>query len=149
MYHENIVNELLEWIEQRLEDSLNLQLISERSGYSKWYLQRLFKKHTGLALATYIRKRRMTMAANQLRGSTDSILDITIKYQFGSQATFTRVFKRHFNVTPAAYRKSCGLSEPSLQPMLFINKEITGSLSYDMKNKRDSAMLVLNNSIGN
>ncbi len=140
MYHENIVNELLEWIELHLDDSLSLQLLSEKSGYSKWYLQRLFKKHTGQALATYIRKRRMAMAANDLRESTDSILNITIKYQFGSQATFTRVFKRYFNVTPAVYRRLGNISESKFQPTLFIKKSIH-LLSDDMKNKTPLAML--------
>lgn len=34
-----------------------------------------------------------------------SILDIALMYGFSSQATFTRIFKKHFNTTPAKFRE--------------------------------------------
>ena len=41
------IHSILSWIEDNLESPLSLEKVSERSGYSKWHLQRMFKKETG------------------------------------------------------------------------------------------------------
>lgn len=38
------IHSILSWIEDNLESPLSLEKVSERSGYSKWHLQRMFKK---------------------------------------------------------------------------------------------------------
>ncbi|MGO2369369.1 MAG: helix-turn-helix domain-containing protein, partial [Serratia sp. (in: enterobacteria)] len=40
---ENHIRELLVWIEDNLTNPLSLDIVSAKSGYSKWYLQRMFK----------------------------------------------------------------------------------------------------------
>lgn len=42
------IHSILDWIEDNLESPLSLEKVSERSGYSKWHLQRMFKKETRL-----------------------------------------------------------------------------------------------------
>ncbi|WP_274873772.1 helix-turn-helix domain-containing protein, partial [Serratia marcescens] len=71
---------------------------------TKWYLQRMFKKQTGLSLASYIRARRLYIAAFALRFTQKSILDISVEYQFDNQQTFSRCFKKHFAESPSVYR---------------------------------------------
>ena len=51
------IHSILDWIEDNLESPLSLEKVSERSGYSKWHLQRMFKKETGHSLGQYIRSR--------------------------------------------------------------------------------------------
>ena len=100
------IKELLVWIENNLRNPLSLDIVSEKSGYSKWYLQRMFRQQTNLPLAAYIRARRLYLAAFSLRYTQKSILDISLEYQFDSQQTFSRCFKKHFGETPSAYRKA-------------------------------------------
>ena len=45
------IHSILSWIDN-LESPLSLEKVSERSGYSKWHLQRMFKKETGHSLST-------------------------------------------------------------------------------------------------
>ena len=52
------IHSILDWIENNLESPLSLEKVSERSGYSKWHLQRMFKKETGHSLGQYIRSRK-------------------------------------------------------------------------------------------
>lgn len=101
---ENHIRELLVWIEDNLTNPLSLDIVSAKSGYSKWYLQRMFKKQTSLSLASYIRARRLYLAAFALRYTQKSILDISIEYQFDNQQTFSRCFKKHFAESPSVYR---------------------------------------------
>lgn len=101
---ESHIRELLVWIEDNLTNPLSLDIVSAKSGYTKWYLQRMFKKQTGLSLASYIRARRLYLAAFALRFTQKSILDISIDYQFDNQQTFSRCSKKHFAESPSAYR---------------------------------------------
>ncbi|MDP0699525.1 helix-turn-helix domain-containing protein, partial [Klebsiella pneumoniae] len=78
---------------------------------SKWHLQRVFKEMKGCTLGEYVRKRRLLEAAKSLRNGNLPILDIAMQYGFSSQATFTRIFKKHFDITPAKFRQSGQLPE--------------------------------------
>lgn len=106
MNYVNIIQDLIQWIEKNLDRSLSVDDVAKKSGYSKWHLQRIFKSETDTILGTYIRMRRLTHAAIALRLTNKPILDIAMQYQFDSQQTFTRAFKKQFNQTPANYRKA-------------------------------------------
>ena len=64
--HQQLVETLSEWIEQNLDKRIVIDDIAKRAGYSKWYLQRLFKEVTGDNLASYVRHRRLMRAAAEL-----------------------------------------------------------------------------------
>ncbi|KAG6337289.1 hypothetical protein ID866_1796 [Astraeus odoratus] len=95
---------ILDWIEDNLESPLSLEKVSERSGYSKWHLQRMFKKETGHSLGQYIRSRKLTEIAQKLKESNEPILYLAERYGFESQQTLTRTFKNYFDVPPHKYR---------------------------------------------
>ena len=42
------IHSILDWIEDNTESPLSLEKVSERSGYSKWHLQRMFKKRPAI-----------------------------------------------------------------------------------------------------
>lgn len=107
-------SQLIGWIEANLSAELNIDTITDKSGYSKWHMQRLFKDYTGETLANYTRKRRLTQSAVALRKTRLSILDIAVRYGFNTQQHFTRVFKSHFHQTPAAYRRASQTDDSAL-----------------------------------
>ncbi len=123
MHQENVISQLLAWIEQSLDQPLTLDSIAAKSGYSKWHLQRMFKQHTGEVLGTYARRRRLTAAARELRLTSATVACIADKYQFDSQQTFTRGFKKQFGLPPAAYRRSLDWPSYGLQPPLNMTHE--------------------------
>ena len=98
------IHSILSWIEDNLESPLSLEKVSERSGYSKWHLQRMFKKETGHSLGQYIRSRKLTEIAQKLKQSNEPILYLAERYGFESQQTLTRTFKNYFDVPPHKYR---------------------------------------------
>lgn len=118
MHQRAVINQLLAWIEQNLEQTLTLDEIATKAGYSKWHLQRMFKRQTGHVLGTYVRRRRLTAAARELRLTGTSVAIIADKYQFDSQQTFTRGFRQQFGLPPAAYRRSAEWPGYGMQPPL-------------------------------
>ncbi len=123
MYQEEVITQLLAWIEQSLDQPLTLDNIAAKSGYSKWHLQRMFKQYTGQVLGAYARRRRLTAAARELRLTSATVVCIADKYQFDSQQTFTRGFKKQFGLPPAAYRRSADWPSYGLQPPLNMTSE--------------------------
>lgn len=101
----DIVITLVSWINDNLQEPLPLVVLSEKSGYSKWYLQKMFKGVTGMTIGGFIRNRRLQKSAVSLVRTNDSIIDISIAYQFGCQQSFTRLFKKKFNITPGKFRR--------------------------------------------
>lgn len=113
-----IIRDLLTWLEGHLDQPLSLDNVAAKAGYSKWHLQRMFKDVTGHAIGAYIRARRLSKSAVALRLTSRPILDIALQYRFDSQQTFTRAFKKQFNLTPALYRRSPDWSAFGIRPPL-------------------------------
>ncbi|WP_426816985.1 MDR efflux pump AcrAB transcriptional activator RobA [Winslowiella sp. 2C04] len=111
-----IIRDLLVWLESHLDQSLSLDNVAAKAGYSKWHLQRMFKEVTGHAIGAYIRARRLSKAAVALRLTSRPILDIALQYRFDSQQTFTRAFKKQFAQTPAYYRRASDWNSFGIRP---------------------------------
>lgn len=99
-----LIKELTDWINNNLENDLSLEDVTRRSGYSKGYLLRVFKKNKGVTLGYYIRSQRLLRTADELRLTRYPVINIVRRYKFKTQQNFTQRFKAYFGITPAAYR---------------------------------------------
>ena len=84
-------------------DDITLDEIARRLCYSKWHLSRKFKEQTGETLMSFIRQRRLLLAARRI--SDEKIMDVALDCLFQSHEGFSRAFFREFNVTPRDYRQ--------------------------------------------
>lgn len=109
MSHQQIIQTLIEWIDEHIDQPLNIEAVAKKSGYSKWYLQRMFRTVTRQTLGDYIRQRRLLLAAVELRTTERPIFDIAMDLGYVSQQTFSRVFRREFDRTPAITATACKL----------------------------------------
>lgn len=125
-----IIRELISWIESHLQSPLSLDLVAKKSGYSKWHFQRMFKSVTGKSPGAYIRSRRLSRCAIELRLTAYSVMDIAMRYQFDSQQTFTRAFKKQFLISPGKYRQSAVWKMSGLTPPLRKDNNITPSGTF-------------------
>ncbi|MEG3163150.1 helix-turn-helix domain-containing protein [Sphingomonas sp. PB2P19] len=101
-----------EWM-RRIEEhgwwrdpDLDLAGLARRLGTNTAYLSRGLNEGRGLGFAEAINGLRVEHVAARLRdGSEGDILTLAIDAGFGSKATFNRVFKDRFGVTPSTYRR--------------------------------------------
>lgn len=101
------INAILWHIESNIENTpLDINDLVKYSGYSRRYLQLIFKRYTGIPIGSYIQLRRITRAATLLRVTQLSILAISEQLCYDSQQTFTREFKKNTGYTPLQYRKA-------------------------------------------
>ena len=81
-------------------------------------LQRHFADSVGESLASYVRGRRLTLAAQQLVQGHQDILALALDCQFGSHEAFIRAFRRHYFMTPSEFRQQGCLSHNYHRPIL-------------------------------
>ena len=97
--------ELIDYIEDHLDEALNLEGLAHDMNYSKYHLHRMFTAIVGFPLHVYIQRRRLTIAASKLVFSQESILDIALSAGYETQRSFTKAFKMLFKCSPNTVRK--------------------------------------------
>ena len=115
----NLIQQLAGIIEGNLNSPLSVKVLAERSGYSERWLYKLFQDVTGISVAQYIRRRKLTLAALLLRHTSLRITDISLMYEFSSPQAFSRAFRQQFKVSPVQYRNADAWDMQYAQPVLY------------------------------
>lgn len=114
----SFTRDLIIWIEKNLDKNIRLEEVAARAGYSKWHLQRLFRNETGISLATYIRRRRLSESAVFLKMTDLPIVRVAELCGFEEQQAFTRAFSQHFGQPPGRYRRDIHWHFSGIEPSL-------------------------------
>lgn len=93
-------------IESNSSRELSLDEIAEAVGISRFHLTRAFGQSLGRSLMSYLRARRLSLAAQQLAGGAPDILSVALDAGYGSHEAFTRAFKNEFGLTPDQFRSA-------------------------------------------
>ena len=92
-------------IQANLDEDLSLDVVAKRVGLSSFHFHRLFRSAIGETLKQYTQRLRLERAANRLVIHDTTILEVALDSGFQSHETFSREFKRRFQVTPRGYRE--------------------------------------------
>lgn len=94
-----------DYVDKHYREKIYLSEIAEMLGLSETYLSRLFKKETGKRLQDYIVDVRLEHAANLLKYSEESILNIAEYVGFPSQSYMGKLFKERYGLSPKQYQQ--------------------------------------------
>ena len=111
------INMVLEYIEQKLCEEQDETHIAKIAACSFAQFQRIFSYLSGMPLHEYIRKRKLTVAAIDLKRGQENITDIAFRYGYDTPSGFTRAFKAYHHATPTEVIN--GEKEPVLFDHLF------------------------------
>ncbi|ERJ13226.1 AraC family transcriptional regulator [Haloplasma contractile] len=102
-YYERI-QKSIHYIENRLDQSLDLKQVSKEAYMSIANFYRLFFSLVGHTVKEYIRLRRMSNAVTEIKTKDEKIINIAMKYGFSNHASFTKSFKQIIGVNPTTFR---------------------------------------------
>ena len=101
-------NSAIEYIEANLCTEIDFDIAASIACVSTDSFVRFFSYITSMTLTEYIRRRRLTLAARDLRQDKTSIIDVAVKYEYNSATSFSRAFVKQHGITPSTYRKDGG-----------------------------------------
>lgn len=112
------LNQSMTYIEEHLTSEIDYEQLGRIACCSAYHYQRMFTYMAGVSLAEYIRRRKMSLAAVDLQGGEERIIDIAQKYGYRSPTAFNRAFQSFHGIAPSAV-KDKGVSVKSFSPIVF------------------------------
>lgn len=109
------VQQMQDYILAHIAEEITLVDLAKAANFSPWYAHRLFRELTGVSVAEYIRKLRLTEAAKRLKSEKSRITELAMELGFESVDGFSRAFTREFGMTPREY-KLCPVPIPLFIP---------------------------------
>ena len=98
------INKVVAYINDHLDESLDLKTLAEVAALSEFHFHRVFKALKGESIGAHISRLRIEAAARLLRYSALSIEDIAFNIGYETPAALSKAFKNQYGITPTKYR---------------------------------------------
>ena len=102
----HLYNEIINYISNNYKTIKLNDDVANALGYHSFYLSNVLQHHSGLTLHKYIKKFRLTKAAELLAFTDMSIAEITNEIGIENPNHFCSIFSREYGVAPSIYRNS-------------------------------------------
>ena len=99
------IQNALEYIEQNLTEEISVKTVAEKAYVSEFHFQRIFHALCGCSVGEYIRNRRLALAGQELSRGNVRVIDVAVKYGYGSPDSFARAFTKFHGMNPSAARE--------------------------------------------
>lgn len=101
----DLVAQIKKHVMENLEGDLAMPALSNAMGVSESYLRAVFREGAGVSLGNFVRSVRLVRATYLLEQGELDLGVIAERTGFGSLTSFTRAFRRMYDMTPSSYRK--------------------------------------------
>lgn len=102
------VRRILGLLEQQWRSSPPVRELAHWVGLGTSRLEHLFKEHAKVTIREFVLQRRLDAAAQMLSATEERVSTISYRVGFNDVSNFNHAFKRHFGVSPRAYRERTG-----------------------------------------
>ena len=101
-----VIRMVKEYIELNFASKIALSDIAKECRISEGYLSHVFKKEVGISVRNYLENYRMEKAAAMLKTTGIPIQEIGETVGYEDNNYFSKIFGKHFKVSPSKYRKN-------------------------------------------
>ncbi|WP_327177479.1 AraC family transcriptional regulator [Streptomyces sp. NBC_01335] len=124
------LNQALEHVELRLDQPIEVEELARIAATSEYHLRRMFSALAGMPLSEYVRRRRLTVAGAEVLAGRETLLEIAVRYGYGSGEAFARAFRAMHGIGPGEARRT-GAALNSQSRMSFrLTVEGSSSMRY-------------------
>lgn len=104
MEHLSSMNRAMAYIEAHLTEDVDYGELSQIAYCSEYHFKRMFSFLAGVSLSEYIRRRKLTLAALDLKDKELRVIDVAVKYGYNSADAFSRAFYSIHGILPSEAR---------------------------------------------
>lgn len=101
-----LLAEITTYMRQHLSEKLTIDALSVRFGLSQTVLKRAFRHCYGQPVHAWLQEQRLARAADLLRESSMTVLEIAHEVGYSSTSQFSSAFVRRYGATPGQYRRN-------------------------------------------
>ncbi len=101
--YQKAINKAIDYINSNIE-SVDLKTLAGIVNISEYHFHRIFRAYIGESLGSYTTRLKLESAAQKLQVTNDSLKQIADKTGYQSQYSLSKAFKKHFGITPSAFR---------------------------------------------
>ncbi|MFI1969846.1 AraC family transcriptional regulator [Streptomyces cinnamoneus] len=129
------LNQAMEHIERHLDQTVDVAELARIAATSEYHLRRMFSTLAGMPLSEYVRRRRLTVAGAEVLAARETLLEIAVRYGYGSGEAFARAFRAMHGVGPGEARRAGAAlsSQPRMSFRLIL--EGSSSMRYRIADK--------------
>lgn len=106
MDNKELVNQIINYIMQHLDEDLSLDTVAAQFYISKYHFSRIFKDETGESIYAFIKRCKVDQSAIDMKlNPTKTITDIGLDYGYSS-SNYSSLFKKRHDTSPSTFRQS-------------------------------------------
>ncbi|MCE5287287.1 MAG: AraC family transcriptional regulator [Pelosinus sp.] len=98
------MNEAVDYLEANITEKLDIEKVAKLALSSPYHFQRMYHMITGITVAEYVRRRRLTLAAQDII-SGEKVINVAFKYGYETPEAFTKAFGKMHGMSPTAARE--------------------------------------------
>ena len=130
------IQQAIDYIEEHITEKINYEEAAKRAYSSSFHFQRVFGIMCGFTVGEYIRRRRLTLAGNELLTKDIKVIDVALKYGYETPESFSRAFQKFHGIAPSQVKTGCNLKSFS---RLCVKIELIGGteMNYRIEEKEE------------
>lgn len=137
----NAMNNAIQYIEEHLTGEIDMKEVAAIAQCSEYHFRRMFPFLAGIPLSEYIRRRRLTLAAFELREGGAKVIDVALRYGYGSPDAFAKAFQHMHGITPSEGKRD-GKALKAYPPMSF-QLSIKGGVEMNYRIEEKEAFRII------
>ncbi|MFC9707862.1 response regulator [Paenibacillus sp. NPDC056933] len=100
----HVIKQVQEMVTRDTGQDLSVKMIADKVYLHPVYLSKIYKAETGEGLGDYMIRMRMERALYLLKNTNKKIYEITSELGYQNPQYFSKMFKKHYGMTPNEYR---------------------------------------------
>ena len=124
------IQKAIDYIEENITEKIEYEEVAKRAYSSSFHFQRVFGIMCGFTLGEYIRRRRLTLAGNELLRKNMKVIDVAFKYGYETPESFSRAFYKFHGIMPSQVKNGYSLKSFS---RLSVRLDLIGGIEMNYK----------------
>lgn len=138
-----LIQQAIFYMEKHILEDITYTEVAKSVYMSSYNFHRIFSFITGMTAGEYLRKRRLTLAAQELQKTDISIIEAAYKYGYETPESFSKAFARFHGSTPKQARQK-GAKLHLFSPLVIkIIMEGGRIMDYRMERRESQRFLTL------